>query len=333
MRVSLVVSSALLGVLSAFFAWAVHWAVSSYQEATYAIPGTVTTLTFGIGPRGDEAEDPAVVADELRDFVTERSLALVIASDGERAPQFIVADPEGVVPWYSPAHSNDGENQEEIQGAYVFEGTYSQRQWRRGESPALVPEGVEVVGAIPPPEGADDLQFVRPLGEYRLPPGEYVVNTDDPGELAELRGIVNRAGFGDHSAKSTPLGQYLTTDPLVGVTGGLLGAGFLAAVLFWTLGVRDRAAEFVIRVRHGATRARLVWQVWPRGLPFQVLGIVSGVALSSVLVALVGLQPLTRIEYLVLGAGATGGVVLAAAAWLLATALGTWTRDEVGRAG
>lgn len=333
MRVRLVVSSALLGVLSAFFGWAMYWAVSSYQEVTYQMPGTVTTLTFGIGPRGDEAEDPAVVADELRDFVTEHSLALVIASDGERAPQFLVADPEGVVPWYSPAHSNDGEPPEENRGAYVFEGTYSQQQWQRGESPALVPEGVEVVGAMPSPEGAGDLQFARPLGNYRLPPGEYVVNTDDPGELAELRGIVNRAGFGDHSAKSMPLGQYLTTDPLVGVTGGLLGAGLLAAVLCWTLGVRDRAAEFVVRARHGATHARLVRQVWPRGLPFQVLGVVSGVALSGVLIALVGLQPLTRIECLVLGAGAAGGLLLAAVAWLLATALGTRTRNEVDRAG
>lgn len=213
MRVSLVVSSALLGVLSAFFAWAVHWAVSSYQEVTYQMPGTVTTLTFGIGPRGEKAENPAVVADDLRNFLAEHSLALVIASDGERAPQFVVADPEGVVPWYGPAHSNEGANQEKNRGAHVFEGTYSQQQWQRGASLALVPEGVEVVGAMPPPEGAGELQFVRPLGDYQLPPGEYVVNTDDPGELAELRGIVNRAGFGDHSAKSMPLGRQLTTDP------------------------------------------------------------------------------------------------------------------------
>ncbi|WP_019855421.1 hypothetical protein [Actinopolyspora mortivallis] len=130
-----------------------------------------------------------------------------------------------------------------------------------------------------------------------------------------------------------PLGKYIRTDPLVGTTGVLLGAGSLAAVLFWTLGLRDRADEFVIRMRHGATPARLVWQVWPRGLPFQLLGVVSGGALSGVLVVGVGLQPLDRVEYLVLGAGAAGGLLLAAGTWLLATVLGVRVRGEVRHAG
>ncbi|WP_216628659.1 hypothetical protein, partial [Actinopolyspora erythraea] len=90
---------------------------------------------------------------------------------------------------------------------------------------------------------------------------------------------------------------------------------------------------FAIRPRHGATRARLVWQVWPRGLPFQLLGIVLGVAVTGALVSLVGLRPPGRVDRLVMAAAVTGGLLLAAPTWLLASVLGTRVRSEVGRAG
>ncbi|PRW61724.1 hypothetical protein [Actinopolyspora mortivallis] len=332
MRVKLLVSGLLLGVLSTFAAWAVHWSLGAHREVTYELPGTVTTLSFGNGKQEATRVDRTEAAVELRRFLTERSLALVVAPSTDGPPRLVVADPGGVLSWYTPSDPT-GRDPGRVRRGHVFEGTYSQRQWRQGNSPALVPEEVEIVGTVPPPQGAGDLQYARPLGEYPLPFGEYVVSTDDPEELAEIRDIAYRAGFADLSTQRVPLWRHLRDDPLVGATGALLGAGYLAAALFWTLGLRDRAEEFAIRTRHGATRARLVWQVWPRGLPFQFLGIVGGVALSGALVVLVGLQPLDRIEYLVLGAGAAGGLLLAAGTWLLATVLGTRVRSEAGRAG
>ncbi|KGI80555.1 hypothetical protein IL38_16975 [Actinopolyspora erythraea] len=77
----------------------------------------------------------------------------------------------------------------------------------------------------------------------------------------------------------------------------------------------------------------MVWQVWPRGLPFQLLGIVLGVAVTGALVSLVGLRPPGRVDRLVMAAAVTGGLLLAAPTWLLASVLGTRVRSEVGRAG
>ncbi|GAA3732256.1 hypothetical protein [Salinactinospora qingdaonensis] len=330
MRVRLVCSSVLIGVLSAFVAWALHWAVVNYQDVTYEMPGTVTTLRFAHGPHGvDDAEVP-VVLDELRDFIDDRSLALVIGSAGQGYPQLVVADPEGVVPWYAPARSSGSGNA--AAAAHVFEGTYSQQQWLAGRSPSLVPDGVEVVGTMVPPEGSGDVQFVRTLGDYRLPPGDYVVTTTDPAELAEFTGILHRAGFEARWTRRLPFTGHLTRDPVFGATVVLLGAGCLAAALFWTLGLRVRAREFAIRRRHGATRLALVRQVWLRGLAAQAFGIVVGVALSGALVALAGREVLGRTEYLLMSASVGLGLVLAAGAWLAAAVAGTWARNGAGRA-
>ncbi|SDO90233.1 hypothetical protein SAMN04487905_10178 [Actinopolyspora xinjiangensis] len=332
MRVKLVVSGLLLGVLSAFAAWAVHWSFEDHQEATYELPGAVTKLSLGHGPQEATRADSIEAAVELREFLAERSLAVVIAPAGDGPPRLVVADPGDALPWYTPPNPMNKHEPGRARRGYVFEGTYSQRQWRRGSSPALVPEEVEIVGTVSPPEDAGDLQYVRPLGDYPLPPGQYLVNTDDPGKLAEIRDIAYRAGFADFSTERVPLWRHLRDDPLVGTTGVLLGAGYLAAVLCWTPGLRDRAGEFAIRTRHGATRARLVRQVWPRGLPFQLLGIALGVAITGVLVSLVGLRPPDRIDWLVMAAAITGGLLVAAPTWLLAAVLGTRVRSGVGRA-
>ncbi|MGJ7908828.1 hypothetical protein ACOQFL_20375 [Actinopolyspora sp. H202] len=333
MRVKLVVSGLLLGVLSAFATWATYWSFEDYRETTYELPGTVTTLSLGRGPQEVEPVARPEATVELREFLAERSLVLVVVPAVDGPPRLVVADPAGALPWYAPPNPTGKHEPGRARRGYAFQGSYSQRQWRRGSSPTLVPDEIEIVGTISPPEGAGDLQYVRPLGEYPLPSGQYLVNTDDPGELAELRDIAHRAGLADFSTERVPLWEHLRDDPLVGTTGALLGAGLSAAVLFWTLGLRDRAGEFVIRVRHGATRARLVRQVWPRGLPFQLLGLALGVAITGVLVSLVGLRPPDRADWLVMAVAATGGLLLAAPAWLLATVLGTRVRSEVGRAG
>ncbi|WP_139219559.1 hypothetical protein [Actinopolyspora alba] len=333
MRVKLVVSGLLLGVLSAFAAWAVHWSLEDYQETTYELPGAVTKLSLGHGPQQVDPAARPEAAVELREYLVEHSLTLVVAPAGDGPPRLVVADPAGVLPWYTPPNPTGKHEPGRARRAYAFEGTYSQWQWLRGSSPALVPEDVEIVGTVSPPEDADDLQYVRPLAEYPLPLGQYLVDTDDPGELAEIRDIAYRAGFADFSTERVPLWEHLRDDPLVGTTGALLGAGYLAAMLFWTLGLRDRAGEFAIRTRHGATRARLVRQVWPRGLPFQLLGIVLGAAITGALVSLVGLRPPDRADWLVMAAAVTSGLLLAAPTWLLAAVLGTRVRSEVGRAG
>ncbi|WP_216628660.1 hypothetical protein, partial [Actinopolyspora erythraea] len=244
MRVKLLVSGLLLGVLSAFAAWAVHWSLEGHQETTYELPGTVTKLSFGNGRQESTRADNTEAAVELREFLAEHSLALVIAPHTDGPPQLVVADPAGVLPWYNPSNPLGENGADRARRGYAFEDTYSQRQWRRGRSPTLVPEEVEIVGTMPAPEGAGDLQYARPLGDYPLLPGQYLVNTDGPGELAEIRDIAYRAGFADLSAERVPLWRHLRDDPLVGTTGALLGAGCLAAVLCWTLGLRDRAGEF-----------------------------------------------------------------------------------------
>lgn len=314
MNFRLALSSFFLGILTAFMVWSAQWVLESRREVTFDMPGEVTVLQMFEGPQIVAAADAMSAQEELKAYLRDRSLALIISSYGEGRPEMLVYDPDGLLSWFP--QPTPEESRSAMSGAYLFEGTYSQRRWSKATTTPLLPRGVVVEGVIAAPRGAGNLQYARRIGQDSLPPGNYTINTVDSSQVGHVLDLLHRMGLAPQGARRIPLLQYFVLNPLLVVTVLFLVLGHACAVLYWSLYLRGRAHEFGIQSRHGAHPLALVRENLVGGLPGLVAGGVAGVMFSGLLVAAIGHVQLTPGNFQTL----TGAGVVAAA-----VAIVTWS--------
>lgn len=273
--VLIAVSSLLFGLLTAFAAWAVAGALSARQALVLDMAGEVTVMSFQQQPDG--RTDQRV----LRDFLSAQKLTLVGASTGDGAPQITVFDPGGNLPWMPQVPAAAYEEARTV--ILPVTGSYAEARYlRTGQVPYL--SDVQVLDAVVIPRQGTDLQYVRPLQDFRLLPGQYSVNTTDPQVLRAFRAQMSDAGLEVSTSSSIPVPVYLAQNPLVVITCLLVGAGAGAILILLVLHWQAHARSFGTRARHGATPLRLVLDELRSCLPWLVAGCLLGSLLSATLV-------------------------------------------------
>lgn len=328
MRFKVTFSAVFLGVLAAFVVWSVQWALDDRREVTFDVPGEVTTFTMAEDPGGADDRQARQAVQELKRYLADRAFALVIASNGDGTPGMLVHDPAHRIAWF-PATASESNGEA---GAFLFKGSYSERRWTQSSVSPLLPRGTTVAGVLTPPSGVGTMQFVRAIGADRLPLGRYLMTTTDGAAVARVRELVSAQGLRAQEPRQIPLLPYLAQDPFIFVTVMFLLLGLVCAAMSWWVLVGSRARELVIRRRHGARVAALIWQVFARGVAGVAVGTVLGVVLSGVVVRTVGREALTGSEYAGLGTAVLVGVALTVTVWLVVVAAAVRRCGEVSRA-
>lgn len=320
-------STTFLGVLVAFLLWSVQWSLSDRRDVTFEMPGKVTTLKLYEVQQKTGAATARAASQELRAYLTDRGVSLIVASPGDGTPQMTVFDPTRRLTWFHPTPGPAGATS----SVYLFEGSYSARRWRASSVTPLLPEGTFVAGIVRPPAGVGDLQYVEPLTEV-FPPGDYVLSGTSSVDVVRLQGFLRLQGLEIHEAVQIPLVAYLVHAPLVVATALFLIAGYVCAAAYWSLLLGARNQELIIRRRHGARLSTLVRRWFASGLPSMMLGLFVGVSISGVVVAIAGREPLSEVQYWTLALAAALGLGLTSAVWLATVAVGLNSRDEASHA-
>jgi len=186
-----------IGILTAFLVWSFQGMVEAREEAALGMPGGVTVLYTFEGPWVIAGADAAAAREELKTYVRDRSLALVISSTGDGRPEVLVHDPDGLVPWFTRAAPQ--ELRSAVSGVYLLKGTYSERRWSESAVTPLLPSGVVVEGVISIPRDAalplDRVQYARRVGREPLPPGLYAINRTDEAQVRHVLSLLRRMGL------------------------------------------------------------------------------------------------------------------------------------------
>jgi hypothetical protein len=327
----LFLTSFFLGILTAFVAWAFQWSLDSWREVTLDMPGEVTVLRVTKGPQVVAVAEAEAAQEELKAYLREQSLALMVSSSGDGRPEILVYDPHGLVPW--PPDCSSDEGQCESVDVYLFRGTYSERLWLASVTNPLLPQGAVVRGTITAPRRAGSLQYVRCVGRDLLSAGQYTFNTTNPAQIQHILSILYRMGFVPQGSTKLPFFLYLMQNPLMVITVFFLIAGYGCVVLYWFLYLRGRAREIGIRGRHGALPANLVRENLLNGLPGLVTGSVIGGLLAGILVAAIGQVHISLEDALVLGIAAAATALMTAVIWFIVLFIVIWSHYEVNLVG
>lgn len=326
MNFRLALTSFFLGILTAFVVWSFQWVMESWKEVTFDMPGDVTVLRMFKGPQIVAAADAASAQEELKAYLRDQSLALVVSPAGEGRPEVLIYDPHGLVPWFPRGNPED---LRPAMGAYLFRGTYSERRWSESTTNPFLPKGVVVEGVITGPRRLGTLQYARHIGRDPLPPGEYTLNTTDQTQVRHILDLLHRMGLASQKTQRVPLLMYLTQNPLLVITVLFLAADHVCTVFYWSLYLRGRAREFGIRSRHGALPSELVRENLVGGLPGLVVGSVVGALLAGVLVAAIGQVRLAPGDFLILAGAAAAAAAIVTVTWLMTLYVIIRTRYEV----
>ncbi len=312
MTFRLTLSSLFLGILTAFMVWSLQWALESRKAVTYEMPGDITVLRMVDNPI-DEAADIALAQEELKAYLNNQSLSLIISSYGEGLPEMLVYDPHGLLSWFPRTSPEDPRAM--ISTVYLFKGTYSERRWSESGTTPLLPKGVVPERVINAPRGVGNHQYARPITSDPLPPGNYTINTINPVQMRHVLELLHRMGLTELRTQTLPLVMYLILNPLFVVTVLFLMMGHVCVVLYWSLYLRGRAHEFSVRSRHGALPMGLLWENLVWGLPGLVVGSVGGVILSGFLVATIGHVSLTPSNFQTLAIAVGVAIIVATLTW------------------
>lgn len=331
MNTRLLLTSFFLGVLTAFVAWAFRWTLDSWEEATFDMPGEVTVLRLIKGPEAVEASEAESALEELKAYLRDHSLALIISSLGDGRPELVVYDPHNLVPWF-PGCTSD-ESGSAVVDLYLFQGTYSENLWSLSVPNPLLPQDAVVRGIIVAPRRAGSLQYARCIGRDSLPEGQYTLNTSDPVQVQHILAILSRMGFTSQGLRKLPFFLYLVQRPLMVITLFFLIAGHGCVLLYWSLYLRGRSQEFGIRGRHGALPADLVRENLVGGLPGLVAGGTIGGVLAGVMVTAIGQVRLLPEDFLTLGAAVIVTIAVNAMAWFVVLFFSIRSQYEVSLAG
>jgi len=312
MNYRLAFSSLFLGVLTAFMVWSLQWALESRKEATFEMPGDITVLRM-VEDRMVIADDAVSAQEELKAYIYDRSLTLVISSYGDGRPEMLVYDPHGALPWFPRASSVDLYSA--TSAVYLFRGSFSERRWSESGTTPLLPKGVVPEGVISAPRGVGNHQYSRRIGWDPLPSGNYTINTIDLTQVRHILGLLQRMGLTEQGAQMHPLVMDMILNPLFVVTVLLLVLSHTCAVGYWWLYLHGRAHEFGVRSRCGARPTDLLWENVVGGLPGLVTGSVAGVILSGFLVAAIGQVTLTPGNFQTLAGSVVIAVVVGTVTW------------------
>lgn len=250
MNFRLALNSLFLGVLTAFMVWSLQWALESRKELTFDMPGESTVLSVAEGPQNVAVADAASAQEELKEYLRDQSLALIISSSGDGRPEMLVYDPHSLLSWFPQANPGDLHSGESA--AYLFRGTYSERQWSGAGTAPLLTKGVVPAGVIEAPPGAGDLQYARQITSDPLEPGTYTINTVDPSQVQHILGLLQRMGLTERKVQTLPLVKYLALNPLFSITVLFLCMGHICTMLYWSLYLGGADS----RVRHSGLSRR-----------------------------------------------------------------------------
>lgn len=313
MNFRLALNSLFLGVLTAFMVWSLQWALESRKELTFDMPGESTVLSVAEGPQNVAVADAASAQEELKEYLRDQSLALIISSSGDGRPEMLVYDPHSLLSWFPQANPGDLHSGESA--AYLFRGTYSERQWLGAGTAPLLTKGVVPAGVIEAPPGAGDLQYARQITSDPLEPGTYTINTVDPGQVQHILGLLQRMGLTERKVQTLPLVKYLALNPLFSITVLFLCMGHICTMLYWSLYLGGRTREFAIRGCHGAQPRELIGGNLVGGLPGLSAGSVAGVIVSGSLVAAIGHVTLTASNFQTLAIAGVIAIIVATVTW------------------
>jgi hypothetical protein len=302
-----------LAVLIALVAWAFRWALDSWKEVTFDLPGEVTVLRFIKGPQTISSAEAESAQEELKVYLYQQRLALIVSSSGDNRPEIQVYDPHNLVPWFPECPSEEGQSTVSV---YLFRGTYSERLWERSSPNPFLPPGASVKGMIAAPRRSGTLQYARCVGNDLLPEGQYAINTTDPVKVQHILSLLHRMGFVAQETRRLPFFLSLIQDPLMVTTAFLVFAGYGCVVLYWMLYLYERSREFGIRARHGARPVQLVGENFVNGLPGLTIGSLLGGVFAGVLVAAIGQVNLSAEEVFTLGMATIVTAVITALTWM-----------------
>lgn len=331
MNIRLLLTSFLLGILTTFVAWAFQWTLDSWKEVTFDMPGEVTVLQLIKGAQAVASVEVEEKQNELKAYLRDQSLALIVASSGDGRPEIIVYDPHQLVSWFPGCPSDD--DPFAVTDVYIFHGTYSEKLWKSSLSVPFLPQGAVVRGIIAAPHRADNLQYARCIGKELLPEGQYTFNTTNSMQVQHILSILHQMGFIPQSNTKLPFFLYLVQNPLTVITVFFLVAGYGCIVFYWLLYLNSRAREFGIRSRHGALPADLVKENLLDGLPGLAIGSVIGGLVAGIWVTVIGQIWLSPEEVLTIGIAAFATVVATALTWFVILCIVICLRYEVNLAG
>ena len=311
----LFLTSFFLGILTAFVVWAFRWTLDSWEEVPLDMPGEVTVLGLTRGPQAVGTDEAESAQEELKAYLRDQFLALIVSSSGEGRPEVLVYDPHGLVPWFPGCPPDAGRSG--TVPVWLFRGTYSEHLWTTSAPNPFLPQGAVVKGIVAPPRGAGSLQYVRCVGRDLLPEGRYIFNTTDSTKIQHILNLLYRMGFVHQTMRKPPFFLYLMQDPLMGTTAFFLIAGYGCVVLYWLLYLRGRSREFGLRGRHGSLPADLLWENFVGGLPGLGTGSGLGGGLAGILVAAIGQVPLSSEDLLTLAIAIVVTATVTAVTWLI----------------
>jgi len=316
MKIRIFFSSGLLGILAAFVGLALGWKISAYNEITYEMPGQVSTFVLGVAGEDSFDETREKVRGSLvYKYLLQKQLTVIIASAGDGYPRIIVADPKNILPWLDTPTLNPGEVQ-------IFQDSYSHTLWLAKESIPYLPPNAKVLGAIPPPVGADYLQYVQIFSkDITLPPGKYIINSQDREVLDEFISILAQSGLQVHGSRTLPIIDMIANDPLIGMTLILFLFGNLANALHWFLLSVSRMPEHIIRRQHGERRFSLVKRELLTQFPWVFFAASLGILFTAALTFAISRAPLTANQWLFMSIS-----------WVLCLAVALLTRVVVSTA-
>ncbi|MDR9794335.1 FtsX-like permease family protein [Aeribacillus pallidus] len=283
LNLRLALSSVLLSMLTSFMVQAFQWTLESRQEITFGLTGEITVLTMINGPQEVTKTEASSAQSMLIDYIDKQSLSLVYSSLGDGRPEIIVYDPHGSLPWF-PKDSDESTDLT-TSHAYLFRGTYTEKQWSNSGTASLLPKEVEISGVIDSPSATDDYQYARTINLDPLPPGNYTINTSDPDQVKHILNLFYQMGFVPQVSKEIPLFTYFINNPFVVITVIFLVMGLLCVVLDWFLYNQERTREFGIRRRYGALPTTLVRENLLFGIAGLLIGSAIGGIMSKLLIA------------------------------------------------
>lgn len=307
--------SFLIGLLLAFCAWSVEWALTARRQLTYDFPGKVSSFTLSLSGPASVEIDKRRGLEELERYLGAHRLAVAIASNGDGRPMISVLDPDGRVAWF-PRTPSSGSPLDD-HSLFLFSGSYAHASWSRDGSVPFAPPGARVGGIIRAPGGAEGLQFAGSLSEESFEPGTLVVNTVDPGQVVELARLVSSLGLELSDQRALPLGDYLRNNPMLRLTTAFLAMGLAASTAYLVLFFRSRDREWCIRSRYGATLRQLARGQLALTLPPAIAFGASGSASSALFVHVVTQADIRPPELEALAVAAAMAGVLTASTWAI----------------
>ncbi len=229
---------------------------------------------------GQEAPPEALsTQEELKAYLREQRLALIIASAGEGRPEIQVYDPHHWLTWFPPCPE---ENHQPV-AVYLLQGTYSEQRWKRGKDNPFVPPGASIAGIVSAPGRLGTLQYARCLDAQPWPEGRYTVTTADPEKIQHVLFLVERMGGSPQGGKLPFFLQFLI-DPFVEGMGFLALAGYGGWIFAVWRSLFRYAAAPGFRQGHPVSLSACIRENLTRAFPRLAAAAALGISLAALLV-------------------------------------------------